>query len=103
MIRWYLHRDQPTPTTLLLPCYLALASPSLTPQSFLPPCTPLRLRRDQSTPDNPPMLLPCNHVLCEQSVQKLAKSRTRIFKCPYCPMEARVDNLRPLTFPTPDA
>ncbi|PNH12058.1 Protein RMD5 A [Tetrabaena socialis] len=55
--------------------------------------------RDMSTPDNPPMLLPCGHVLCEQSVAKLAKSRSRAFKCPYCPMEARLDALRPLTFP----
>ncbi len=55
--------------------------------------------RDQATSDNPPMLLPCNHVLCEQSVLKIAKSRGRVFKCPYCPQEARADNLRPLTFP----
>jgi hypothetical protein len=58
-------------------------------------------RRDQSTPDNPPLLLPCNHVLCEQSVLKIAKSRTRVFKCPYCPVESRVDNLRALVFPQP--
>mmetsp|Transcript_2254 Transcript_2254/g.5059 ORF Transcript_2254/g.5059 Transcript_2254/m.5059 type:complete len:392 (+) Transcript_2254:89-1264(+) len=55
--------------------------------------------REQSSSLNPPMLLPCNHVLCEQSVLKIAKSRTRIFKCPYCPMEARADNLRQLVFP----
>ncbi|GIL82454.1 hypothetical protein Vretimale_11896 [Volvox reticuliferus] len=55
--------------------------------------------RDMSTPDNPPMLLPCGHVLCEQSVAKLAKVRTRPFKCPYCPQEARLDTLKPLVFP----
>lgn len=55
--------------------------------------------KDQSGVDNPPMLLPCNHVLCEQSILKIAKTRTRNFKCPYCPMEARADNLRQLFFP----
>ncbi|GLC47422.1 hypothetical protein PLESTB_000542700 [Pleodorina starrii] len=58
--------------------------------------------RDMSTPDNPPMLLPCGHVLCEQSVAKLAKTRTRPFKCPYCPQEARLDMLKALTFPGVD-
>jgi hypothetical protein len=38
-------------------------------------------------------------VLCEQSIQKIARSRSRVFKCPYCPMEARPDNTRTLTFP----
>ena len=55
--------------------------------------------REQATPENPPKLLPCNHVLCEQSIMKIAKSRTRVFKCPYCPMEARADNCRALIFP----
>lgn len=55
--------------------------------------------RDQSSADNPPKLLPCNHVLCEQSILKIARSRSRVFKCPYCPMEARPDNLRLLIFP----
>jgi len=45
------------------------------------------------------VLLPCNHVLCEQSVLKIAKSRMRTFKCPYCPVDARPDNLRTLIFP----
>ncbi|KAF8058345.1 RMD5 [Scenedesmus sp. PABB004] len=55
--------------------------------------------RDQSTPDNPPKLLPCNHVLCEASIAKIARGRSRVFKCPYCPMEARPDNTRLLVFP----
>lgn len=55
--------------------------------------------RDQSTPDNPPKLLPCNHVLCEQSIAKISRSRNKVFKCPYCPMEARADNTRKLIFP----
>lgn len=56
--------------------------------------------KDQSTPENPPKLLPCGHVLCEQSITKIAdRSRTRVFKCPYCPLEARADNTRALVFP----
>lgn len=43
--------------------------------------------KEQSTADNPPMLMPCGHVLCKQSIHKLAKGNTRIFKCPYCPLE----------------
>jgi hypothetical protein len=58
--------------------------------------------RDHATPDNPPVLLPCNHVLCEQSVLKIAKGRSKTFKCPYCPMDARTDNLRALIFPDLD-
>ncbi|KAF5842388.1 CTLH/CRA C-terminal to lish motif domain-containing protein [Dunaliella salina] len=58
--------------------------------------------KDHATPDNPPVLLPCNHVLCEHSVLKIAKGRTRTFKCPYCPMDARADNLRALIFPDVD-
>jgi len=55
--------------------------------------------RDQSTHDNPPKLLPCGHVLCEQSIGKIAKTKTRSFKCPYCPTEALPVNCRRLTFP----
>lgn len=55
--------------------------------------------RDMSTSDNPPMLLPCGHVLCEQTCAKLAKTRTRPFKCPYCPQEAKLDTIKPLSFP----
>mmetsp|Transcript_22590 Transcript_22590/g.70129 ORF Transcript_22590/g.70129 Transcript_22590/m.70129 type:complete len:387 (-) Transcript_22590:75-1235(-) len=54
--------------------------------------------RDQSTPENPPMLLPCGHVLAKQSIQKLAKSSNRLFKCPYCPGETTSGECRELTF-----
>jgi hypothetical protein len=42
--------------------------------------------REQSTADNPPMLLVCGHVLSKVSMMKLARSNTR-FKCPYCPTD----------------
>ncbi len=63
------------------------------------PAPGARPRREQSSAENPPCLLPCNHVLCEQSILKIARARNKVFKCPYCPMEARADNVRPLTFP----
>ena len=74
--------------------------------------------RDQASPDNPPMILPCGCaapsepgwpcvrvcsadgaptnaccaarrlVLCRQSIQKLARGNARVFKCPYCPVRA---------------
>ncbi|XP_077250005.1 protein RMD5 homolog [Tasmannia lanceolata] len=54
--------------------------------------------RDQGSEENPPMLMPCGHVLCKQSIVKLSKSSTRTFKCPYCPLEATVSKCRQLYF-----
>ncbi|OIV91601.1 hypothetical protein TanjilG_09013 [Lupinus angustifolius] len=54
--------------------------------------------RDQGSEENPPMLLPCLHVLCKQSIIKLSKNSTRTFKCPYCPAEATVAHCRQLHF-----
>ncbi|CAL0309480.1 unnamed protein product [Lupinus luteus] len=54
--------------------------------------------RDQGSEENPPMLLPCLHVLCKQSIIKLSKNSTRTFKCPYCPAEATVAHCRQLYF-----
>lgn len=54
--------------------------------------------RDQATEENPPMILPCGHVLCKQSIVKLSKSSTRSFKCPYCPVDAFTTQCRQLYF-----
>ncbi|KAF5206462.1 E3 ubiquitin-protein transferase rmnd5a [Thalictrum thalictroides] len=54
--------------------------------------------RDQGSEENPPMLMPCGHVLCKLSIVKLSKSSTRTFKCPYCPTEATVALCRQLHF-----
>ncbi|KAK2987423.1 hypothetical protein RJ640_018560 [Escallonia rubra] len=54
--------------------------------------------RDQSSDENPPMLLPCGHALCNQSITKLSKNSTRSFKCPYCPLEASAPQCRRLYF-----
>ncbi|CAI5478910.1 unnamed protein product [Closterium sp. Yama58-4] len=55
-------------------------------------------REPASYPDNPPVLLPCSHVVCRASVLKLAKGATRPFKCPYCPLETTPLDCRPIQF-----
>ncbi|KAL9231931.1 hypothetical protein vseg_007089 [Gypsophila vaccaria] len=54
--------------------------------------------REEGSPDNPPMLLPCGHVLCKQSIMKMSKMNSRPFKCPYCPLDASVAQCRQLYF-----
>jgi len=54
--------------------------------------------RDQSAPENPPMLLPCGLVLCKNSIQKMAKGNTHTFKCPYCPVETSIASCRQIYF-----
>lgn len=54
--------------------------------------------RDQGSEENPPMLMPCLHVLCKQSIMKLSKNNSRAFKCPYCPSETSVSRCRQLYF-----
>ncbi|KAM0754865.1 hypothetical protein T439DRAFT_321921 [Meredithblackwellia eburnea MCA 4105] len=41
--------------------------------------------KEQSTPSNPPMLLPCGHVIARESLTRLARG-TPTVKCPYCPV-----------------
>jgi E3 ubiquitin-protein transferase RMND5 len=54
--------------------------------------------REQGSEENPPMLMPCGHVLSRQSILKLSKNSTRAFKCPYCPHEGTVGQCRQLFF-----
>lgn len=53
---------------------------------------------EQSSEDNPPMMLPCGHVLCKHAIVKMAKSSTRSFKCPYCPSGATPNDCKQLHF-----
>ncbi|GAA5962245.1 hypothetical protein JCM21900_000136 [Sporobolomyces salmonicolor] len=41
--------------------------------------------KEQSTAQNPPMLLPCGHVIARESLVRLARG-TPTLKCPYCPV-----------------
>ncbi|XP_073122478.1 protein RMD5 homolog [Henckelia pumila] len=54
--------------------------------------------REQASEENPPMMLPCGHVLCKQSIHKLSKGNSRSFKCPYCPLDASAAQCRQLYF-----
>ena len=42
--------------------------------------------KEQTTDRNPPMMMPCGHVVAKESLERLSKG-TR-FKCPYCPGES---------------
>jgi hypothetical protein len=55
--------------------------------------------RQQATADNPPMMLPCGHVICKEALTRLSKqtSLTR-FKCPYCPSESTSANAQQVFF-----
>uniref|UniRef100_A0A2P2JI27 Uncharacterized protein MANES_12G120400 n=1 Tax=Rhizophora mucronata TaxID=61149 RepID=A0A2P2JI27_RHIMU len=52
--------------------------------------------KEQSTDENPPMLMPCGHVLCKQSINKMSKNSSKKFKCPYCPSDIEATYCRPL-------
>ncbi|CAM0910190.1 unnamed protein product [Alopecurus aequalis] len=54
--------------------------------------------REQSSDENPPMLMPCGHAVSKQSIMKLSKSSSRTFKCPYCPSEAVASQCKELHF-----
>ncbi|EGF99650.1 uncharacterized protein MELLADRAFT_45698 [Melampsora larici-populina 98AG31] len=43
--------------------------------------------KEQSTEINPPMMMPCGHVIAQESMKKLAKGGGTV-KCPYCPSSA---------------
>jgi len=55
--------------------------------------------RDTATKDNPPMILPCGHVLACESIKKLTKgSNITRFKCPYCPSEQTIMQVKEIHF-----
>ncbi|KAK4231242.1 protein RMD5 A [Podospora fimiseda] len=48
--------------------------------------------KEQTTDSNPPMMIPCGHVLAKETLTRLCKG-TR-FKCPYCPSEGLLKDAR---------
>ena len=61
--------------------------------------------KEQSTEDNPPMLLTCGHCLCKNTLMRLAKGDGQKIKCPYGTSLVRRANVRycPVTFYVKDA
>lgn len=54
--------------------------------------------KEQTTTANPPMLLPCGHVIAKESLARLSKGLAQKFKCPYCPMEVAPNLARQVIF-----
>ena len=50
--------------------------------------------KEQTTDENPPMMMPCGHVVAQETLARL--SRGSRFKCPYCPVESRPEDARKL-------
>lgn len=41
--------------------------------------------REEASTENPPMVLPCGHIISESSLNQLSHQGRVNFKCPYCP------------------
>lgn len=54
--------------------------------------------KEESTPENPPILLKCGHVICHSCVKRFSYNMTRRFKCPTCPVEQTESETRKLFF-----
>ncbi|CCU78096.1 unnamed protein product [Blumeria hordei] len=51
--------------------------------------------KEQTTEKNPPMVMPCGHVLAKESLQRISKNGR--FKCPYCPSESQIQDAKEIT------
>lgn len=45
--------------------------------------------KEQATDLNPPVMMPCGHVIAKESLEMHGRGKSRV-KCPYCPGESRV-------------
>ncbi|XP_044719884.1 RING-type zinc-finger domain-containing protein [Hirsutella rhossiliensis] len=52
--------------------------------------------KEQTTEQNPAMMLPCGHVVCRDSLHRIAKGSR--YKCPYCPTEGHMKDAMKITF-----
>lgn len=49
--------------------------------------------KEQTTDQNPPVMLPCGHVVAQESLQRLPSKGSKV-KCPYCPAEGHKSDAR---------
>ncbi|KAL6713772.1 hypothetical protein ACLMJK_008264 [Lecanora helva] len=94
------------PTLLKLQAIMKEKRTEWTTQHELPVETPLPpayhfhsifvcpVSKEQTTDENPPMMMPCGHVISQVSLATM--SRGSRFKCPYCPNESRADEAKKL-------
>lgn len=55
--------------------------------------------KEQTTDSNPPLMLPCGHILAHATLKALSKDSDRLrFKCPYCPQETAFPHTRRVYF-----
>ena len=47
--------------------------------------------KEVSAKDNPPLLLPCGHVVSKNSVIRMVRASRLKFKCPTCPTEMTLE------------
>ena len=50
--------------------------------------------KEQTTDENPPMMMPCGHVVAQETLARMSKGSR--FKCPYCPSESLPKEARKL-------
>ncbi|KAL9116101.1 MAG: hypothetical protein Q9227_000470 [Pyrenula ochraceoflavens] len=52
--------------------------------------------KEQTTDENPAMMMPCGHVVASESLNRLSKGNK--FKCPYCPNESHPREAKKIFF-----
>jgi len=53
--------------------------------------------KEQATPANPPMMMPCGHTVAKQTLLRLCKGGQNV-RCPYCPLSSAVNQAIQVTF-----